>query len=103
MKFLDLIAQETDALAELLAREHGKTVSDAKGDIQRGVEVSEFCTGIPHLLKGDFTEGAGPGIDMYSMRQPLGVVAGHHAVQLPGHDPALEARRPPSRAATPSS
>jgi malonate-semialdehyde dehydrogenase (acetylating)/methylmalonate-semialdehyde dehydrogenase len=87
MKFLDLIAQETDSLAELLAREHGKTVSDAKGDIQRGVEVTEFCTGIPHLLKGEFTEGAGPGIDMYSIRQPLGVVAGITPFNFPAMIP----------------
>ena len=59
-----------------LAREHGKTVPDAKGDIQRGLEVVEFACGIPHLMKGEYTEGAGPGIDIYSMRQPLGVVAG---------------------------
>jgi malonate-semialdehyde dehydrogenase (acetylating)/methylmalonate-semialdehyde dehydrogenase len=87
MKFLELIAQETDSLAELLAREHGKTVVDAKGDIQRGVEVAEFCTGIPHLLKGEFTEGAGPGIDMYSIRQPLGVVAGITPFNFPAMIP----------------
>jgi malonate-semialdehyde dehydrogenase (acetylating)/methylmalonate-semialdehyde dehydrogenase len=87
MKFLELIARENDALAELLAREHGKTVVDAKGDIQRGVEVAEFCTGIPHLLKGEFTEGAGPGIDMYSIRQPLGVVAGITPFNFPAMIP----------------
>jgi malonate-semialdehyde dehydrogenase (acetylating)/methylmalonate-semialdehyde dehydrogenase len=87
MKFLELIAKETDSLAELLAREHGKTVVDAKGDIQRGVEVAEFCTGIPHLLKGEFTEGAGPGIDMYSIRQPLGVVAGITPFNFPAMIP----------------
>jgi len=87
MKFLELIAKETDSLAELLAREHGKTISDAKGDIQRGVEVAEFCTGIPHLLKGEFTEGAGPGIDMYSIRQPLGVVAGITPFNFPAMIP----------------
>ncbi|MBM1171181.1 CoA-acylating methylmalonate-semialdehyde dehydrogenase [Microvirga arabica] len=87
MKFLELIAQETDSLAELLAREHGKTIVDAKGDIQRGVEVAEFCTGIPHLLKGEFTEGAGPGIDMYSIRQPLGVVAGITPFNFPAMIP----------------
>ena len=76
MKFLDLIAQNNDDLAETLAREHGKTIADAKGDIQRGVEVVEFALGVPHLMKGEFTDGAGPGIDSYSMRQPLGVVAG---------------------------
>ncbi|MFL4995452.1 MAG: CoA-acylating methylmalonate-semialdehyde dehydrogenase, partial [Microvirga sp.] len=60
---------------------------DAKGDIQRGVEVAEFCTGIPHLLKGEFTEGAGPGIDMYSIRQPLGVVAGITPFNFPAMIP----------------
>jgi malonate-semialdehyde dehydrogenase (acetylating)/methylmalonate-semialdehyde dehydrogenase len=94
MKFLELIAnRNNDELAELLAREHGKTIADAKGDIQRGVEVVEFCMGIPHLMKGEYTDGAGPGIDIYSMRQALGVVRRHHAVQLPGDDPAVEARR----------
>lgn len=87
MRFLELIAKENDALAELLAREHGKTVADAKGDIQRGVEVVEFCTGIPHLMKGDFSEGAGPGIDMYSIRQALGVVAGITPFNFPAMIP----------------
>ncbi len=87
MKFLELIAKETDSLAELLAREHGKTIPDAKGDIQRGVEVAEFACGIPHLLKGEFTEGAGPGIDMYSIRQPLGVVAGITPFNFPAMIP----------------
>src|SRR5712672_3270558 len=76
MKFLELAQRDYDKLADLLAREHGKTVPDAKGDIQRGLEVVEFACGIPHLMKGEYTEGAGPGIDIYSMRQPLGVVAG---------------------------
>ncbi|WP_112662224.1 CoA-acylating methylmalonate-semialdehyde dehydrogenase [Microvirga flavescens] len=87
MKFLELIAKENDSLAELLAREHGKTIVDAKGDIQRGVEVAEFCTGIPHLMKGEYTEGAGPGIDMYSMRQALGVVAGITPFNFPAMIP----------------
>lgn len=87
MKFLDLVHQEYDSLAELLAREHGKTIADAKGDIQRGLEVVEFCVGAPHLLKGDFTEGAGPGIDTYSMRQPLGVVAGITPFNFPAMIP----------------
>src|SRR3979411_517751 len=75
-RFLELVQKEYDSLAELLSREHGKTFADAKGDIQRGLEVVEFACGIPHLLKGEFSDGAGPGIDLYSMRQPLGVVAG---------------------------
>src|SRR5918999_1282881 len=91
MRFLELIARETDSLAEMLAREHGKTVVDAKGDIQRGVEVAEFCTGIPHLLKGEYTEGAGPGIDMYSIRQPLGVVAGITPFNFPAMIPLWKA------------
>jgi malonate-semialdehyde dehydrogenase (acetylating) / methylmalonate-semialdehyde dehydrogenase len=87
MKFLDLIAQHNDELADILAREHGKTIPDAKGDIQRGVEVVEMCLGAPHLLKGEFTDGAGPGIDIYSMRQPLGVVAGITPFNFPAMIP----------------
>ena len=86
-KFLELIAKETDALAAMLSSEHGKTIPDAKGDIQRGVEVVEFACGIPHLLKGDYTEGAGPAIDLYSMRQPLGVVAGITPFNFPAMIP----------------
>jgi malonate-semialdehyde dehydrogenase (acetylating) / methylmalonate-semialdehyde dehydrogenase len=87
MKFLEIIASEMDSLADLLAREHGKTIPDAKGDLQRGIEVVEFACGIPHLLKGEFTEGAGPGIDMYSIRQPLGVVAGITPFNFPAMIP----------------
>src|SRR3546814_5041058 len=65
-----------DALAWLLYSEHGKVLSDARGDLQRGLEVIEFSCGIPHLPKGEYTQGAGPGIDVYSAHQPLGVVAG---------------------------
>ena len=86
-KFLELIAKENDSLAKLLSSEHGKTVPDAKGDIQRGVEVVEFACGIPHLLKGEYTEGAGPGIDLYSVRQPLGVVAGITPFNFPAMIP----------------
>src|SRR4051812_41909254 len=87
MKFLELVQSEYDSLAELLAREHGKTIPDAKGDIQRGLEVAEFACGIPHLMKGEYTEGAGPGIDIYSMRQPLGVVAGITPFNFPAMIP----------------
>jgi malonate-semialdehyde dehydrogenase (acetylating) / methylmalonate-semialdehyde dehydrogenase len=87
MRFLDLVQAEYDSLAELLAREHGKTIPDAKGDIQRGLEVAEFACGIPHLMKGEYTEGAGPGIDIYSMRQPLGVVAGITPFNFPAMIP----------------
>ncbi len=75
MKMVGLLNRDMDRLAELLSREHGKTIPDAKGDITRGLEVIEYCIGAPELLKGDYTDSAGPGIDMYSMRQPLGVVA----------------------------
>ncbi|MBI3705416.1 MAG: CoA-acylating methylmalonate-semialdehyde dehydrogenase [Rhizobiales bacterium] len=86
-KFLELIQKEHDSLAKLLSSEHGKTFPDAKGDIQRGIEVVEFACGIPHLLKGDYTEGAGPGIDLYSVRQPLGVVAGITPFNFPAMIP----------------
>ena len=87
MKFLELVARDNDAMAELLAREHGKTIPDAKGDILRGVEVVEFVLGVPHLMKGEYTEGAGPGIDLYSIRQPLGVVAGITPFNFPAMIP----------------
>jgi len=86
-KFLDLVQREKEQLAELLSSEHGKTVPDSHGDIQRGLEVVEFACGIPHLLKGEYTESAGPGIDMYSMRQPLGVVAGITPFNFPAMIP----------------
>jgi len=87
MSFYNLIAKHNDELAEILAREHGKTIVDAKGDIQRGVEVLEFAFGAPQLMKGEYTEGAGPGIDIYSMRQPLGVVAGITPFNFPAMIP----------------
>ncbi|CRL09356.1 CoA-acylating methylmalonate-semialdehyde dehydrogenase [Phaeobacter italicus] len=74
MKMVALMNRDMDKLAEALSREHGKTIPDAKGDLQRGLEVIEYCVGAPQMLKGEFTDSAGPGIDMYSMRQPLGVV-----------------------------
>src|SRR5579884_4534886 len=87
MRFIELVNQHTDELAEMLSLEHGKTLADSRGDIQRGIEVIEFCIGIPHLLKGEYTEGAGPGIDVYSMRQPLGVVAGITPFNFPAMIP----------------
>jgi malonate-semialdehyde dehydrogenase (acetylating)/methylmalonate-semialdehyde dehydrogenase len=87
MRFADLIQRDMERIADVLAREHGKTIADAKGDIQRGLEVVEFVTGVPHLMKGEFTEGAGPGIDIYSMRQPLGVVAGITPFNFPAMIP----------------
>src|SRR5271157_1242793 len=91
MRFVALVNDNIDELAELLSVEHGKTLPDAAGDIQRGIEVIEFCIGIPHLLKGDYTEGAGPGIDVYSLRQPLGVVAGITPFNFPGMIPLWKA------------
>jgi len=87
MKFLELANRDYDKLADCLAREHGKTIADAKGDVQRGLEVVEFACGIPHLMKGEYSEGAGPGIDLYSMRQPLGVVAGITPFNFPAMIP----------------
>ena len=87
MKFVDLLNRDMEELAVALSREHGKTVPDAKGDVQRGLEVVEFCIGAPHLLKGEYTDAAGPGIDMYSMRQPLGVTAGITPFNFPAMIP----------------
>jgi malonate-semialdehyde dehydrogenase (acetylating)/methylmalonate-semialdehyde dehydrogenase len=86
-KFLELVQKEHDALATLLSSEHGKIHADARGDIQRGLEVVEFACGIPHLLKGEFSDSAGPGIDLYSLRQPLGVVAGITPFNFPAMIP----------------
>ena len=90
-KFLELVQKEYDSLAKLLSSEHGKTLPDARGDIQRGLEVVEFACGIPHLLKGEYTEGAGPGIDLYSVRQALGVVAGITPFNFPAMIPLWKA------------
>jgi len=73
-KFKELVEAHAEELAAIINSEHGKTIADAKGEIVRGVEVVEFACGIPHLLKGDFTEQVGAGIDSWSTRQPLGVV-----------------------------
>ncbi len=86
-EFKRLVEARMDELALLLSSEHGKVVADSRGDIQRGLEVIEFACGIPHVLKGEYTEGAGPGIDVYSMRQPLGVVAGITPFNFPAMIP----------------
>src|SRR3984893_16010095 len=86
-KFLELAQKEFASLAKLLSSEHGKTLADAKGNIQRGLEVVEFACGIPHLLKGEFSDSAGPGIDLFSVRQPLGVVAGITPFNFPAMIP----------------
>src|SRR5690606_15844802 len=87
MKFVQLLNDNMNELAELISREHGKTIEDAKGDVVRGLEVCEFVIGAPHLIKSEFTEGAGPGIDMYSIRQPVGVGAGITPFNFPGMIP----------------
>ncbi len=85
--FKALVEKNMDELAHLLSSEHGKVIADSKGDIQRGLEVIEFACGIPHVLKGEYTQSAGPGIDVYSMRQPLGVVAGITPFNFPAMIP----------------
>jgi malonate-semialdehyde dehydrogenase (acetylating)/methylmalonate-semialdehyde dehydrogenase len=87
MKFVDLLNRDMDKLAEALSREHGKTLPDAAGDVQRGLEVVEYCIGAPQLLKGEYTDNAGRGIDMYSMRQPLGVCGGITPFNFPAMIP----------------
>jgi malonate-semialdehyde dehydrogenase (acetylating) / methylmalonate-semialdehyde dehydrogenase len=91
LRFLQLVEEERDALARLLSFEHGKTIADAHGDIQRGLEVVEFAAGIPHLLKGEFTDNAGTGIDVHSLRSPLGVVAGITPFNFPAMIPLWKA------------
>ncbi|MBE7638553.1 CoA-acylating methylmalonate-semialdehyde dehydrogenase [Sneathiella sp. P13V-1] len=86
-KFKELVESNIDELAALLSSEHGKVHSDAKGSIIRGLEVVEFACGIPHLLKGEFSDNVSSGIDMYSMRKPLGVVAGITPFNFPAMVP----------------
>lgn len=85
--FKALVEKNMDELAAILSSEHGKVIADAKGDIQRGLEVIEFACGIPHALKGEYTQGAGPGIDVYSMRQPLGIGVGITPFNFPAMIP----------------
>lgn len=86
-RYNELILQHTDELAEMITQEHGKTIDDAKGDILRGREVVEFACGIPHLLRGDFTEDVGTGVDAYTIRQPVGVCAGITPFNFPAMIP----------------
>ncbi len=85
--FKALVEAHMDELAHLLSAEHGKVLADSRGDVQRGLEVIEFTCGIPHLLKGEYTQGAGPGIDVFSWRQPLGVCAGITPFNFPAMIP----------------
>jgi malonate-semialdehyde dehydrogenase (acetylating)/methylmalonate-semialdehyde dehydrogenase len=86
-KFKELCETHLDELAELISIEHGKTFEDSRGSVQRGIEVVEFACGIPHLLKGDFTQNVGTDIDGFSMRQPLGVCAGITPFNFPAMVP----------------
>ncbi|MGQ5702792.1 CoA-acylating methylmalonate-semialdehyde dehydrogenase [Sandaracinobacteroides sp. A072] len=86
-EFKRLVEANMEELAHLLSAEHGKVIADSKGDIQRGLEVIEFACGIPHLLKGEHTPGAGPGIDVLSMRVPLGIGAGITPFNFPAMIP----------------
>ena len=86
-RFLELVSAEKDALATVLSSEHGKVFEDARGDVQRGLEVIEFACGIPHLMKGEFADNVAAGIDVYSMRKPLGVVAGITPFNFPAMIP----------------
>ncbi len=86
-EFKRLVEANMEELALILSSQHGKVIADSKGDIVRGLDVIEFACGIPHALKGEYTEGAGPGIDVYSMRQALGVVAGITPFNFPAMIP----------------
>jgi malonate-semialdehyde dehydrogenase (acetylating)/methylmalonate-semialdehyde dehydrogenase len=83
-KFLELLNQNKDKLAHMITAEHGKVFTDAQGEVSRGIDIVEFACGIPQLLKGDFTDQVSTGIDNWTLRQPLGVVAGITPFQLSG-------------------
>ena len=87
MRFLRLLEENEDRIAQAITREHGKVLSDAKGELARGVEVVEFATGAPQLLKGEVTENVGTRVDSHSLRQPLGVVAGITPFNFPAMVP----------------
>src|SRR5258706_8946365 len=86
-KFNELMNQHRDELAKIITSEHGKVFSDAQGEVTRGMEVVEFACGIPHLLRGEFTEQVGGGIDSWSVRQPLGVCVGISPFNFPAMVP----------------
>ena len=86
-KYKELVEKNIDVIASTLSKEHGKTLEDAKGSITRGIEVVEFACGIPHLLKGEFSQNVGPNIDSWSIRQPLGICAGITPFNFPAMVP----------------
>jgi malonate-semialdehyde dehydrogenase (acetylating) / methylmalonate-semialdehyde dehydrogenase len=85
--FRELLHERADELAEIVTSEHGKVTADARGEVARGLENAEFATGIPHLLKGSYSEQASAGVDVYSLRQPVGVVAGITPFNFPAMVP----------------
>ena len=90
MRYRELIEAHRDELARLITEEHGKTLPDAAGSVQRGLEVVEFATGIPHLMKGEYSEEVGTDVDTHSLRQPLGVCAGITPFNFPGDGAAVD-------------
>jgi malonate-semialdehyde dehydrogenase (acetylating) / methylmalonate-semialdehyde dehydrogenase len=86
-RFKELVERDMNLLAAMISAEHGKVLADSRGDVQRGLEVIEFACGIPHLLKGEYSPAAGPGIDVLSAREPLGVVAGITPFNFPAMIP----------------
>jgi malonate-semialdehyde dehydrogenase (acetylating)/methylmalonate-semialdehyde dehydrogenase len=100
LKLQELIRRDMKKIAAVLTAEQGKTLPDAEGDIFRGLEVVEHACSIGTLTLGEFAENVAGGVDTYFIRQPIGVVRRHHAVQLPRDDPALDVPRWRSSAAT---
>ena len=88
-KYKEILEKNIDTLAKLVSLEHGKTLDDAKGSVIRGLEVVEFACGIPHLLKGEFSENVGSNIDSWSIRQPLGITAGITPFNFPAMVPMM--------------
>jgi len=86
-KFKELLETQRDQLAAIITREHGKVFEDAKGEVARGIDVVEFATGIPHLMKGEYSDQVSTGIDQFSLRQPLGVCAGITPFNFPAMVP----------------
>ena len=86
-KYKDILEKNIDNLSKIISTEHGKTIEDAKGSLSRGIEVVEFACGIPHLLKGEFSQNVGSDIDSWSIRQPLGICAGITPFNFPAMVP----------------
>ena len=87
MRFRELMDSQRKELAAIITEEHGKTLADAEGEVTRGIEVIEFATGIPHLLKGEFSDNVGTAVDSFSLRQPVGVCVGITPFNFPAMVP----------------